>query len=240
MTYATSGFDPLELTDEARGPEVCTNLGVDTDGDGLAWTAEELFLKTDPLSPDTDGDLTLDNAEVRTGLNPLDPTDAMGDINVDGILNQNEVQIGLSPTAHISPTERPYAFTYSLATSADASTSGCYQFDVQHMRLMDTGATSAGPQGVNRIYYDVVQTGEHSPTALAQVRRACATVLFANHIAKVPLSGVVNFVDSDFVDLASFDPKLNCKDLTEGVVIGAGRGLIVDSGAGATRDAKGQ
>jgi hypothetical protein len=74
-----------------------------------------------------------------------------------------------------------------------------------------------------------VQTGEDSPTSLAQVRRACTTVLFENHIAKVPLSGVVNFVDSDFVDLASFDPTKNCKDLTEGVLLGGDGGLVHDA-----------
>jgi hypothetical protein len=237
VQYETSGFDPLDPT---KPTVKCVSPGVDTDGDGL-MDCEETFLKTDPQSPDTDGDLTLDNTELRTGLNPLDPTDAVGDINKDGILNQNEVQIGLSPTAQISTEERPFAFTYAISSmSAADAASSCYDFGIQHLRLMDTGPTAAGPEGVNRIYYDIVQTGEDSPTNLALVRRACATVLFANHVAKVPLSGVVNFVDSDFVDLASFDPKKNCKDLTEGVVIGGDGGLpVVGGDGGRPRDAQG-
>lgn len=228
VQYEASGFDPL---DPNKPTVKCVNPGVDTDGDGL-FDCEEAFLKTDPLNPDTDGDLTLDNTEVRTGLNPLDPTDAMGDINKDGILNQHEVQIGLSPVNVVSTSERQYALTYALNAGEDDAAASCYGFAVQHLRLMDTGATAEGPGGVNHIYYDLVQTAEDSPTNLAQVRRACATVLFENHIAKVPLSGVVNFVDSDFVDLASFDPTKNCKDLTEGVVLGSDGGLA--------RDAQGQ
>ncbi len=229
VQYEESGFDPLDPT---KPTVKCVNPGVDTDGDGL-MDCEEVFLKTDPLSPDTDGDLTLDNTEVRTGLNPLDPTDAMGDINKDGILNQHEVQLGLTPVAQVSTQERQYALTYAFDSSTtDAAAASCYQFAIQHLRLMDTGPSAAGPGGVNHIYYDLVQTGEDSPTNLALVRRACATVLFENHIAKVPLSGVVSFVDSDFVDLASFDPAKNCKDLTEGVVLGADGGYV--------RDAQGQ
>src|ERR1019366_2009382 len=220
VKYEASGFDPL---DPSKPAVKCTAPGVDSDGDGL-MDCEETFLKTDPLNQDTDGDLTMDLTEERRGLNPLDPTDAYGDINRDGILNQNEVQIGLTPTDPVAPTERPFAFSYGLTPTNDAATS-CYQFDVQHMRLMDTGTTAAGPQGGNRIYYDIVETSEDSPTNLASVKRACATVLYANHIAKVPLSGVVTFQDSDFVDLASFDPTKNCKDLTEGVAIGADGGV---------------
>jgi hypothetical protein len=218
VTYRTSGFDPL---DPAKPATPCGQPGVDSDGDGLA-DCEEAFLGTDPLSPDTDGDLISDLDEVRSGLNPLDPTDAHGDNNRDGILNLNEIQDGLSPTAQVSLAERPFALTYSLTSEADASSSGCYEFDVQHLRLQTTGLTPIGPRGGNRIYYDVFEAAEDSPTNLATVRRACADVLYVEGVAKVPLTGVVTFVDDDFVDVSQFDPTKNCKDLTAGVTIGAG------------------
>ena len=55
----------------------------DTDGDGLL-DGEELFnYLTDPTSSDTDGDGMPDGWEVKYGLNPLDPEDALLDIDND-------------------------------------------------------------------------------------------------------------------------------------------------------------
>ena len=230
VLYKTSGFDPVGPTKPATP---CAMPGVDSDGDGL-MDCEEAFLTTQPLSPDTDGDLITDLTEVRNGLNPLDPTDAHGDINRDAILNLNEIQIGLSPTAQVSPDERPFAFTYALTSTSDASGSGgCYDFSIQHMRLVTTGDNAIGPQGGNRIYYDVLEAAEDSPANLATVRRACANVVYVDGVAKLPLSGVVNFVDSDFVDISQFNPKKDCKDLTSGVKIGEGAdGGSRDGGSG--------
>jgi hypothetical protein len=222
VTYKTSGFDPLDPTKPATP---CQLNGTDSDGDGL-MDCEETFLKTDPLNPDTDGDFLSDLVEVRNGMNPLDPTDAYGDINKDGILNLNEIKDGLNPTAQVSYPEREFAYTYTLnpVVNADAAAtdSTCYQFDVQHMRLLTTGKTSIGAQGGNRIYFDTYETAADTPTNLATVRRACADVLFVNGTLKLPLSGVVDFGDLDFVDLANFDPTKNCKDLTAGYKFDAG------------------
>jgi hypothetical protein len=48
--------------------------------------------------------------------------------------------------------------------------------------------------------------------------------LYVNGKVKVPLTGSVSFVDSDFVDISGFDPSVNCKDLTKGVLDGGGLG----------------
>jgi len=230
VAYKTSGFDPL---DPSKPPTPCASPDVDSDGDGL-MDCEETFLGTNPLDPDTDGDFLSDLVEVRNGMNPLDPTDAYGDINKDGILNLNEIQVGLSPTAQVSAAERQFAFKYDftpLPSKADASSSACYHFDVQHLRLMTTGATAIGPRGGNRIYYDVYETAADSPTSFATVRRACADVLYVGGQEKLPLTGAVDFVDSDFVELSQFDPATNCKDLTAGFGRDAGPGSSSDASA---------
>jgi hypothetical protein len=227
VRYESSGFDPL---DPKKPVTPCLTPGVDSDGDGL-MDCEETYLGTDPLNPDTDGDLISDWLEVLNGMNPLDPTDAYGDINRDGILNLNEIQIGLSPSAPISPSERPFALTYTLTSESDAGSGSCYQFDVQHLRLMTTRQNAIGPLGGNRIYYDIVETAEDSPTNFATVRRACANVLYEDGVAKIPLTGVARFTDSDFTDISEFDPQANCKDLTEGVILGVTPGYgIADGG----------
>jgi hypothetical protein len=227
VKYRSSGFDPL---DPKKPATPCAMPGVDSDGDGL-MDCEEAFLGTDPLNADTDGDFMEDLAEVRNGLNPLDPNDAFLDYNHDGILNLLELKEGLSPTNLMSSTELGFAYTYAdnqLSATDVSATGACYTFSVGHMRLLTTGTTQTSPVGANRIYYDVVETAEDSPTTFATIRRACADVLYDDGVVKLPLTGVVNFVDSDFVDLSSFNPDINCKNLAEGAVLDGG--VLSDSG----------
>jgi hypothetical protein len=229
VKYKTSGFDPL---DPKKPATPCGSPGVDSDGDGL-MDCEEDFLGTQSRNVDTDGDFVSDLTEVRHGMNPLDPTDANGDINRDGILNEAEIKIGLSPNLQVSPTEKPLGFAYNFQPKAtnSAATGTCYNFDVQHIRLKTTSATPMTPQGYNRVYYDVFETAQDSPTSFSTVRRACADVLYVDGKVKIPLNGIVNFVDSDFVDISAgvFDPTMSCKDFTRGVVtVGGG---VPDGGA---------
>ncbi len=230
VLYKSSGFDPLDPTKPAT---LCATIGQDSDGDGL-MDCEEAFLGTDPLNPDTDGDFLSDLAEVRHGTNPLDPTDAYGDINRDGILNEAEIKDQLSATLQVAESERIYALDYSFqADPAISSATGvCYKFLVQHMRLLTTGNTAIAPEGDNRIYYDVFETAEDSPTNLSTVRRACADVLYIDGKVKLPLTGAVSFVDSDFVDITQFDPTMNCKDLTKGFGDAGVDGARVDGATG--------
>jgi hypothetical protein len=224
VLYKTSGFDPL---DPKKPATPCGLIGVDHDGDGL-MDCEEEFLGTETLNPDTDGDFAPDLMEVRNGMNPLDPTDAYGDINRDGILNEAEIKMGISPTQQVAASEKALALGYqfNIEPSKNSNATGtCYNFSVQHIRLMTPAATPATAEGYNRIYYDVFETAEDSPTNFSTVRRACADVLYVNGKIKVPLTGVVNFVDSDFVPLGKFDPLLNCKDFTKDAVVpDGGRG----------------
>jgi hypothetical protein len=223
VLYKTSGFDPL---DPKKPATPCGFPGRDSDGDGL-MDCEEEFLGTETLNVDTDGDFLSDLTEVRHTMNPLNPADAYGDINRDGILNEAEIKMGLSPTAQVSSNEKALAYAYQfqpIPSSNSNATGTCYDFSVQHIRLMTPAATPATPEGYNRIYYDVFETAADSPTNFSTVRRACVDVLYQNGKVKVPLTGVVNFVNSDFIDLGQFDPSLDCKDLTTDVVLDGGRG----------------
>ncbi len=56
--------------------------------------AQGLFTIQVALSVDSDGDGIPDDAELRLGLNPHDPTDALLDLDHDGLTNLQEYQIG--------------------------------------------------------------------------------------------------------------------------------------------------
>ena len=123
--------------------------------------------------------------------------------------------------------------------STSANTGTCYQFSIQHLRLLTPAATPStanGPatrEGYNRIFYDVFETAVDTPTNFSTVRRACADVLYVNGTMKIPLTGTVNFVDTDFVDITQFNATTDCKDLTKGLTPeGAGDGGAGDAGTG--------
>jgi hypothetical protein len=72
-----------------------TILGADFDSDAdLLPDLDEPAHGTDPADPDVDGDGLLDGAEVRAGLDPLSPSDAVGDFDGDGLSNASEAVLG--------------------------------------------------------------------------------------------------------------------------------------------------
>ncbi|MCC6142718.1 MAG: carboxypeptidase regulatory-like domain-containing protein [Candidatus Hydrogenedentes bacterium] len=109
---ATFGLDPLvsDATGVNSDPDnddltnadeiLCTNTDpndADSDDDGLEDGEEVVNRKTDPNNPDTDGDGLPDGWEVDNGTNPLNPNGAggpNGDIDNDGLTNQEEFDLG--------------------------------------------------------------------------------------------------------------------------------------------------
>jgi hypothetical protein len=92
MLYIDDDNDGLSNEQEAElgtSPEM-----MDTDLDGLSDGAEVNEHGTDPLSQDTDGDGILDATEISYDLDPLDASDATGDIDNDGVLNIDEFALG--------------------------------------------------------------------------------------------------------------------------------------------------
>jgi len=90
---------------------------VDTDEDGLVDVEETETYGTDPLNPDTDGDMFLDGQEINLGFDPFDPdedndtmfdgyeyynglnpyvNDTLGDADNDSLLNIEEFLLGTS------------------------------------------------------------------------------------------------------------------------------------------------
>jgi len=79
------------------------NTAGDGDLDGLG-NLDEYNAGTNPCSPDSDGDGMNDSFEVDNSLcsdsNPLDPTDALLDLDNDGLGNLGEYLAGVDPCDH--------------------------------------------------------------------------------------------------------------------------------------------
>ena len=71
----------------------------DSDNDSLSDAYEIMVSKTDPNNWDTDGDGMPDGWEVKHGLNPLWPYDALLDHDNDGMPNIYEYKYGTNPRA---------------------------------------------------------------------------------------------------------------------------------------------
>lgn len=69
----------------------------------LTWTA--VLVSPDPTVADTDGDGMPDGWEMINGLNPLNPADAAGDPDADGLSNLNEYLWGANPNSRDSDSD---------------------------------------------------------------------------------------------------------------------------------------
>ncbi len=98
-------------------------LDPDTDDDDLTDGEE---VDTDPLDADSDDDGTEDGAEIDAGLDPLDASDGVSDLDADGLTAAEEALLGTDPTEADTDgdgindgTERDVHGTDPLASDSD-------------------------------------------------------------------------------------------------------------------------
>ena len=189
VRFRESGFDPLN----PDAPALTCNSRGDRDGDGLS-DCEELFLNTDPLSPDTDGDLLLDGFEMFADTNPL-IQDAELDGDLDGEVNRDEMRAGTNPRV-AEPRVSLKKIRYDVQeigerTVIDEETylnteRRCYDFTARDIPLMTTLAETPEQRGVNRVYLTSFSQPLSSSEAPSKVRRACFEAVMSGPLRKSP------------------------------------------------------
>jgi hypothetical protein len=204
-----SGFDPL---DPNKPLTPCASK-IDSDND-LLRDCEEAFLKTDPRLPDSDGDRIPDGVEFRASMDPLDRTDAFGDIDRDGERNLDEVTAHTNPNVASPSSYQPVRYLYDVSPFAKDTGQRCYNLDVRHIKLLTTGKGTGARQGVNRVllYFDEAPVGR--VLDYGNIRVACVDVRYVDGAVKSPWNGVVALQDADFVPAARFKQDKDCRDLT--------------------------
>ena len=189
VRFRASGFDPLN----PDAPALTCNSRGDRDGDGLS-DCEELFLNTDPLSPDTDGDQLLDGFEMYADTNPL-IVDAELDGDLDGEVNRDEMRAGTNPRVaepRVSSTKIRYEIqeigelTVIDEESYLNTERRCYDFTARDIPLMTTLAETPDRRGVNRVYLTSFSQPLSSAEAPSKVRRACFEAVMSGPLRKSP------------------------------------------------------
>ncbi len=208
VTFQDKGFDPLDMEVPAIG---CAS-DQDLDADGLK-ECEEIFLTTNPLLPDSDGDRIPDGIELRLGLDPTIP-DTFVDHDFDGRLSGVELRSGTNPRL---PDEENTLFNQILynvsAGKVRQNEIRCYDFSVQGITLVKSlklPGTRNGT-GLNRILLFV----EEEPMSMAGSRGrfyvACVEAQYLGDTYKNPPSGLVEDLPaSRFVEIQLFDPARDC------------------------------
>jgi uncharacterized protein YegL len=204
-----SGFDPKD----AKKPLTACASKTDLDGD-LLRDCEEVFLKTDPRLPDSDGDRIPDGIEFRLGMDPLNRADVYDDPDRDEERNLDEVKAHTNPQVALSPSHPVVRYLYDVVPFTKDTGAQCFQLDVRHIKLMTTGKGTEARLGVNRVLFYFDEAPADRALDYGRVRVACADVRYVDGVVKSPSDGLVAFAEDDFKPAETFDQRKHCKDLT--------------------------
>jgi hypothetical protein len=235
-----SGFDPLD----PNKPLTPCSSKRDRDGD-LLRDCEEDFLKTNSRLPDSDGDRIPDGLEFRAGMDPLDRTDAFGDMDSDGDRNLDEITAHTNPNVAPPPSYQPTRYLYDVAPFTKDTGERCYHLDVRHIKLLTTGKGISSRPGVNRVllYFDEAPVGR--VLDYGRIRVGCVDVRFVDGAVKSPSDGVIPLQETcppppppptlpspcmDLKPAEAFQQATDCRDLTSLPVPDAGAGAAPSAG----------
>jgi len=211
LKFLSRGFDPTDGTVPAIG----CDKKQDRDGDGLR-ECEELFLGTDPLLPDTDGDRLTDGIEFRFGLNPLE-VDVYDDPDFDGLPSGVEVRAGTNPLVFDENKVVKDRVLYSVVGGEPNEDSiKCYDFSAQGLSLNVPLPSVDGTtiKGLNRIEFYAQEEPLQMAGSRGRIWKACVEARYLGDTFKDPPSGRIEDLTPEyFVEIQDFDPDKHCMQL---------------------------
>jgi hypothetical protein len=190
---------------------------------------EEIFLKTDPNDPDSDGDRIPDGVEFRAGLDPLNRDDVYDDPDRDDERSGDEIKAHTNPQVATSTSHPATRYLHDVAPVSKPDGRSCFTLDVRHITLLTTGKGTQARLGVNRIMFYFDEAPVDRALDHGQIRIACVDVRYVDGALKSPAGGLVSLAESDFIAAKRFDPSQHCKDLTS-------IPMVFDAGTDARRD----
>jgi len=185
----------------------------DSDNDGLR-DCEEVFYGSAQNGVDSDADGLPDLLEVRLGSNPVE-NDVNGDLDADRTPNGIEVLSNTDPLCDDSETRSRGAYQYDLKKVGIEAGRTCYEYRVENITLLPTlknpDADYPG-NGWNRVLIYAGEVAFDAPNSFARYRVAC---VMANYYPdgnyRNPPSGRIQLDESDFVEVADFNPDKDCR-----------------------------
>lgn len=184
----------------------------DRDGDGIT-DCEEVLFGTSQAGPDTDADGLPDLLEVRARGNATE-ADTELDTDFDRVNNGNEISAGNDSRCDDSALRSLRGRRYTVVSEGLLDGRSCSTFDVSNITLVPTleSTTDVYPgNGWNRVLVYAGEVSFDDPNAFASYRVACVMAYYEpDGNLKLPSSGTVSLTETQFVDLQSFDPEVDC------------------------------
>ncbi|HEV8321586.1 MAG TPA: VWA domain-containing protein [Myxococcota bacterium] len=209
------GFDPADMALPTTPCAAAYRMGLganDDDADGLL-NCEEAAMGTEVSLFDTDRDRIDDGLEALFETDPV-LIDVDGDIDGDGILNREEILFHSDPwkiDPGVYESLRYWYETTELGRFPDGRT--CYDFKIRNITLVTTLARPNPPldgAGYNDVYLYVTEAPNGDSLDYGSAKLGCVRVRYVAPAFKNPPGGVMELLETDFVDAADFDPDVNC------------------------------
>jgi hypothetical protein len=205
LSQSGGDFDPRDDEDGLCPSEVDRH---DLDGDGLR-DCEELYFGSNPRFFDSDLDGLPDPVEVAAGTDAASD-DAHADPDVDGGDNAIEVRSHTDPMVWDAADRAARSYLYDVTQLPVSGSTTCQEFRVSSIPLAPT------VEGENEIRIWASERPFDRPDAFALWRVACVRARYLEaEQAKIPADGRLVVEEADFVDPATFDPGVHCRNPEE-------------------------
>ena len=173
-------------------------LDIDSDNDDLSDSYERLCTLTDPANPDSDGDGILDGQEIALGLDPLAPVDPFLDLDGDGLTHKQEFELGSDPMKADSDGD-----------GLDDATELCYGWDPNCPGETNEANAPGGAFTTFDRYFTVSVKFEnpYQEATVYGVSEGAHTVVLKDMVTRDADKDIASTVSNNIITVTTLDPK---------------------------------